>query len=215
MIPFIPNDEYYVEEYYDEYYYEYCVNFYTYGNTKAEFDAYYALFSDYELVESYEDYYGDTWYCLDGETYVEMCYYYYEGEYVVDVYVYTAISDEGGGDNGDNGEDGGNDGEYIYTDFTADEKALFTDIFGEVIPFIANSSYFVEEYTLDYGDELESGINFYTYGNTQADFNAYRALFSSFTYDGSEKDEYGDPWYYYTSKSGYYVDMSYYSDGEE
>ncbi len=114
VIPFIPNDEYYVEEYFDEYYYETCVNFYTYGNTEAEFKAYKALFVGYELVESYEDDYGDTWYCLEGETYVEMCHYYFEGEYVVDVYVYTASgsgddSQGGTGGNGGNGGEGGNE----------------------------------------------------------------------------------------------------------
>ncbi len=110
VIPFIPNDEYYVEEYFDEYYYETCVNFYTYGNTEAEFKAYKALFVGYELVESYEDDYGDTWYCLEGETYVEMCHYYFEGEYVVDVYVYTA-SGSGDDSQGGTGGNGGNGGE--------------------------------------------------------------------------------------------------------
>lgn len=116
--------------------------------------------------------------------------------------------DDGSADNAD-------ESKHLYTDFTAEEKALFTEIIGEIIPFVANNGYFVEEYTLDYGDEYESGINFYTYGNTQAEFNAYRAAFSAYTYDGSENDEYGDAWYYYTADMGYYVDMSYYSDGEE
>ena len=214
VIPFIANDEYYVEKYYDEYYEEYCVSYYTLGNTKAEFDAYYALFSDYTLVDTYEDDYGDTWYCLEGDTYVEMSFYYYEGDYVVDVYVYTS-TENGSGDNGDSGNNGGNtEGSHTYTGFTSDEQALFNQMFGDVIPFISNSEYYVEEYTYDYGDEYEEGINFYAFGNTSAEFNAYRALFSGYTYDGTENDDYGDAWYYYTAKSGYYVDMSYYESDQ-
>ena len=213
IVPFIPNDEYYVEEYYDEYYYETCVNFYTYGNTKEEFDAYRALFSEYELVETYEDDYGDTWYCYDGETYVEMCYYYYEGKYVLDMYVYVAKGEDDSG-SGD-GNQGDNEGSFIYTDFSSDEKALFKKYFGEVIPFAPNNDYYVEEYTYDWTDEYEEGINFYTLGNSQSDFNSYKALFSSYSYDGSEADEYGDTWYYYTADKGYYIDMCYYLDDGE
>ena len=104
-----------------------------------------------------------------------------------------------------NENQGGNTSEHLYTDFTADEKALFNDYFGFVIPFISNNKYFVEEYEF----EDETGINFYTYENTQAEFDAYRALFSSYTYDGSEADDYGDMWYMY-SKDNVCVDMSFY-----
>ena len=46
VIPFIPNDEYYVEEYTDEEYGEHGINFYSFDNTKAEFDAYLETISD-------------------------------------------------------------------------------------------------------------------------------------------------------------------------
>ncbi len=114
-------------------------------------------------------------------------------------------------ENPDDGEKDPEASKYTYTAFTASEKKLFTDLVGEVIPFIANDEYYVEEYTYEYTEDYEHGVNFYTFGNTRAEFEAYRALFSSFTYDGTEKDEYGDAWYFYTAKSGYYVDMSYYS----
>ena len=40
-------------------------------------------------------------------------------------------------------------------------------------------------------------------------------MYSSYTYDGTDTDEYGDAWYYYTSNSGFFVDLSYYYyDGE-
>ena len=222
VVPFVPTNEYYVEEYYDEYYEENCISYYTFGNTKADFDAYYDLFVGYELVDSFEDSYGDTWYCLNGATYVEMSFYYYDGDYVIDVYVYTPIEDgsgdnsgnEGGSDNGSTDNDN-DSGDYLYNDFTSAEKSLFKEYFGEVIPFLINNEYYVEEYNFDYSDgEYEEGINFYVYGATQMQFGLYRALFSDYSYDGSETDEYGDAWYYYTADAGYYVDMSYYSDGE-
>ena len=209
-VPFIPSDEYYVESYYDEYYGETCVNYYSYGNTKEEFDAYYKLYSEYELVDSYEDDYGDTWYCFNGETYVELCYYYYEGENVVDVYVYTPIDDDDSGNTEEGGNGGTNDGDYLYTDFTSSEKALFIEYFGEVIPFFDCNEYYVEEYNLDYGDEYESGINYYVYGMTEAQFTLYRSLFTDYAYDGSDTDDWGDSWYYYTADSGFYIDMCYY-----
>ena len=323
VIPFIPNDDYYAEEY--EFEDEIGVNFYTFGNTQAEFDAYRALFSSYQNDGTDVDDYGDTWYFYSKDNvYVDMCFYYYEGEYVVDIYVY--IESNNGGTGGDvidpdqpeinygtlnspvsttyahtvcanladgesslqpfyvkgtvtaigeaknyyknvyftdgttemliytinmsdgitgfavgdtitaygyiknyqgtiematyngsvyvyvvkvesaGGNQGGNDTpDHLYTDFTTDEKALFNNSVGLVIPFIPNDEYYVEEYEL----EEESGVNFYAFGNTQAEFDAYRALFSSYQSDGTYVDEYGDTWYYYV-KGNIYVDMCFY-----
>ena len=326
VIPFIPNDEYYVEEY--EYENEVGISFYTFGNTQAEFDAYRALFSSYQNDGTNVDEYGDTWYFYSKNgIYVDMSFYYYEGAYVVDMYIYvesdngntggeetdpvepeinygtlntpvsttyaynvcanfadgessahpfyvkgtvTQIGSTGnyyknvyftdgttemliytinmgdgitgfsvgdtitaygyiknyqgtiematyngsvyvyvvkvesaGGNQG--GEQGGNTPNHTYTQFTNDETALFNSSVGLVIPFLSNDEYYVEEYEF----EGEAGVNFYAFGNTQAEFDAYRALFSSYTNDGTDTDEYGDTWYYY-SKGDVYVDMSYY-----
>ena len=104
----------------------------------------------------------------------------------------------------------GDTAEHLYTDFTSDEKALFDKYFGFIIPFIPNSEYCVEEY--EYWGE--TGISFYTFGNTQAEFATYRSLFSSYPYDGSEADEDGDMWYFY-SKGDVYIDMAfYYNEGD-
>ncbi len=201
VIPFIPNDEYYVEEY--EYEGESGITFYTFGNTQAEFDAYRALFSDYTFDGTDVDEYGDTWYFYSkGDVYVDMSFYYYENEYVVDVYVYL-LSENGG--NGGNQGDTTDPADHTYTDFTTDEKSLMTDTVGLVIPFIPNDEYYVEEYEY----EGEYGVNFYAFGNSQAEFEAYRALFSDYTFDGTDVDEYGDTWYFY-SKGDVYVDMSFY-----
>ena len=116
----------------------------------------------------------------------------------------------------DDGNGGADDKEnHLYNSFTPSERTLFTQLVGEVIPFIANNEYYVEEFSNEYDDYYEKGLNFYTYGNTEAEFNAYKALYSSYTYDGTDTDEYGDAWYYYTSNSGFFVDLSYYYyDGE-
>ena len=93
VIPFLPNDEYYVEgwDYENPYDYSNGLCFYTYGNTPAEFDAYRALYSDYTLVDTYIDNYGDTCYVYENAfIQVDMCCYYYEDEtgsgYCVEVY---------------------------------------------------------------------------------------------------------------------------------
>ncbi len=199
LIPFIANDEYYIDYFSDES--GTGFNFYTYGNTESEFEEYLVRFAVYDSDGTEIDEYGDTWYFyLHGEYYIDISYYYcieegYEGQ-IVDVYVYTeATTDDGTG----------GDGEYLYTDFTSAEKSLLISYFGEVIPFAANDEYYLEEYTY----EDETGLNFYTFNNTYADFSAYRELFSAYTYDGSYEDEYGDAWYMY-SKGDYYVDLSYY-----
>ena len=200
-IAFLPNNEYYVEEYdaYKGEHHHLGVRFYTYGNTQAEFDAYKEKFNGYVIKDSYQDDDGNTWYTFEHEQgwAVDMVYYEKEGNSVVEVYVYCSYSEPNG--------------------FTAAEKALFNEYFGFVIPFIENNEYYVEKYTYYYEDtdETEVGLNFYTYGNTKTEFNAYKALFTTangYAYDGTENDEYGDAWYYY-SKDGYYIDMSYYNDG--
>lgn len=111
-----------------------------------------------------------------------------------------------GGNTGDSGNTG-NTGDFKYNDFTASEKAIFIDLLGEVIPFAPNNEYYVEEYT----DESrgETGVNFYTCDNSQADFNAYLQLFSAYTSDGTDVDDEGDTWYFF-SKNGFYVDLAYY-----
>ena len=115
------------------------------------------------------------------------------------IYVY-AVKVEGG-----EGGDTPPSSSHTYTDFTSDEKAMFTDTFGFVIPFIPNDEYYVDDLA-DYG---LTGVNFYAFDNTPAEFDAYRALFSDYTYDGTETDQDGDTWYFYY-KGNAYVEMCYY-----
>lgn len=230
VIPFVSNDEYYVEKNLDQENGKEYISFYTFGNTQLEFTDYLELYdSYYTFVKSYNDTDNDTWYCYEkGNIYVELGFYYNDGQYVIDVYAYNLGSsgnnnggnnNTGGNTGGDNnGNTGGNgsDSGTTYTDFTSEERSLFIQWFGEVIPFLPNNNYTVEEYNHTYDDgTYEEGINFYIYGKSQADFNSYRDLYSSYTYDGTENDSYGDAWYYYTSADGsYYVDMSYYETDE-
>ena len=112
------------------------------------------------------------------------------------------------GGSGDSGNSGGNQGgssNHTYTSFTSTEKNLFIQYFDEVIPFVANDDYIVEEY--EYDDEY--GINFYAYGVTEAEFLSYLDAFSAYESAGSEEDDYGDTWYFF-DKDDYYVDVAYY-----
>ena len=197
VIPFIANDNYTVEEYtYND---EVGINFYTFGNTAADFASYKAKFSTYTYVETYQDEYGDDWFTYQkGDFYIDISYYdTLDYGYCVDVYVYTYSDDNGGSDEGGDS--------YLYTGFTSSEKAMFNEFCGFVIPFIANDNYTVEGYTFD--DEV--GINFYTFGNTAADFANYKAMFSIYTYIETYQDEYGDDWFTYQN-GDFYIDISFY-----
>ena len=96
---------------------------------------------------------------------------------------------------------------YKYTDFTAEEKAVFMQYIGEVLPFPATNDYEFETYYDDY--YYSDGITFSTSGNTQADFDAYRALFADYTFMETYLDDFNDTWYWY-EKGDIVVDMSYY-----
>ena len=97
---------------------------------------------------------------------------------------------------------------HIYTSFTSNEVELFNSYIGFTIPFVSNDEYYVEEFE----DAEATGLSFYTFGNTQAEFNSYLSSITSsgFTSSGTEVDEYGDTWYLY-SKGDVYLDVSYYS----
>ncbi len=212
VIPFVPNNEYYVEEYTFED--EIGLNFYTFDNTRADFEAYLARFAAYTLVGTYEDDYGDTWYAYEkGSVYVDLAFYTEEGNAVIDVYAYiltdtsdTTPPDDPPDDPSDDPSDDTPD-DALYTDFTDEEKEWFRTLLGEVIPFVPNNEYYVEEYTFE--DEI--GLNFYTFDNTHADFEAYLARFAAYTLVGTYEDDYGDTWYAY-EKGSVYVDLAFYTE---
>ena len=105
-IPFAPCDEYYIEGYYDVDDYENGLNYYTVGNTEADFTAYLALFSGYSLTDTYQDDYGDTWYTYEkGDVVVDISFYSFEGDTYIDVFVYSSLSEDGGDEGGTGGSD--------------------------------------------------------------------------------------------------------------
>lgn len=107
---------------------------------------------------------------------------------------------------------------YLYNDFTYSEKAIIKEITGGGFFFQPNNEYYLEEYDDDYEDEgiKEIGFVFQTVGNTSDEFEKYKENFSDYTADGTEEDEYGDTWYYFTAADeSHYADMAYYvEDGE-
>ena len=113
-------------------------------------------------------------------------------------------------ENGNSGNTGsGNTGSgststtHTYNDFTSTEKSTMNNILGVALPFAPNDEYYVES--------DEGIISFYTFDLTEAEFSAYRAKFSSYTYEGSEVDEdYDDViWHIYT-KGDLVVCVSFY-----
>lgn len=149
-IPFIPTNEYYLEEsIYDD------LNYYTLGNTKAEYNAFINSLKSlgYTLANSYEDDYGDTWsiYEKDG-VYVESCWYVYENDTnIIDIYLYTD-SYSGGNDGGDtiNGELITNEGAGLPTDVDGIYDVDFTQ------GIVANVS---EQGVYEYGCPTTGDVN--------------------------------------------------------
>ncbi|MBE6532889.1 MAG: hypothetical protein E7676_05230 [Ruminococcaceae bacterium] len=107
-------------------------------------------------------------------------------------------STEGGTDR-DNG--------YKYTDFTDEEKEILTESVGTIIPFIPCQKYYFEGIydKADFGD----GVKYYTTGNTRADFESYKDLYSDYEFMGTYTDEFGDTWYTYENDK-VTVNISYY-----
>ncbi len=201
-LPFIPTNEYFIEEYaYDD---EVGLNYYTFGNTEADFNGYLDIIDSLDHFDFYGtdvDEYGDKWYFYDiGDACLDISYYEYEGDRVIDVYIYFYLSD---GD--DTTTPPVDDTGYLYTEFSSAELAALNEFAGFVIPFIPTDEYYFDEYS----DSSEYGFNYYTYGNTREEFNAYRAALSGFVFSGTDVDEYGDTWYFY-DRGNYYLDLSFY-----
>ena len=210
IIPFAPTNEYYFRGYSGTTDFENGINYYTVGNSYEEFLNYREMYSSYELSDVFTDESGDTWYIYTkGDITAKISYYQYNGDYVIDVFVCLAKEEDNGNNTPDTPDSGNNtpDTKYSYTSFTTEEKKLFTEFVGEVIPFAPNNEYYVEE---DYDDYYEADyIAFYTLGNTQADFNSYRALFSAYELVETFEDTEGDTWYCY-EKGNTYIEMAFY-----
>ena len=111
-------------------------------------------------------------------------------------------------DNGDENPDDGDTG-YTYTDFTSNEKALFLQYIGEVIPFLPNDEYYLEGY--NDVDDYENGMWYCVVGATNMGFALYRGMYSDYDFLKEYEDCEGDTWYCY-KKGDIYVEMVYYYD---
>lgn len=219
VIPFLPNDEYYVKGYTAETDYENGLCFYTVGNTQAEFNAYRASYNDYNDIGTSQSEEGYLWYYYEkDDVLICTCHYVQDGKsYTVTYTKFRGIedgdtdapADSAGGEDSSDVED---TSKFTYNDFTAEQKELFVTYVGEVIPFLPNDEYYVEGYNTE--TDYENGMCFYTIGNTANEFALYRALYFDYTLAETSEDEYGDVWYTY-EKGALTVDMCYYYDEGE
>ncbi len=200
-IPFLPNDHYTLEGYYTPTGYEEGFHLRTTGNTQEEFEAYKASLHGFIPVSSSTTDAGITWFCyVKSDLIMDLAYYAQDGNSVISVCVRTnsSISPT---------EPKPDDSNHIYKDWSADDKALFNQYIGALIPFLPNDEYCIEGYydKTDY----ENGICFYTVGSTAAEFTAYLSKFASYTPDGTYTDEDGILWYDFL-KNDVVVRLAYY-----
>lgn len=215
VIPFAPNDYYFLEGYHTVDGYEEGFHFQTTGNTAEDFLTYQGKFTEFDLSDTYSDDDGRTWYrYTKGNLIVDIAYYTKGTVGLIDVYAkleatpptepIPPITEP----TAPSTEPTVPDANHTYKDWSASDKALFNQYIGALIPFLPNSTYYIEGYYEE--ADYENGLCFITEGNTEAEFNAYLNKYASYTYDGTYvDDEYGDTWHCYT-KNDVVVDMTYY-----
>ena len=107
-------------------------------------------------------------------------------------------SDIGGGskpDEPDTGDGDNDDDEYLYYDFTAEEKSTYKDFVGFVIPFLPTNDYYIESYN----EDGYKGVYYSALCESEENFDAYLEMLSIYSSGGTEVDEYGDTWYLYSN----------------
>lgn len=223
VIPFMPNNEYYIKGYHSETDYENGLCFYTIGNTVEEFTDYREAYKDYNFIGTSQAEDGYLWYYYEkDDVLVTTCHYEKDGETYSVMYArFRGVIDDGtdspadsaGGETPEGGDEGGTTG-HTYNDFTPEQKTLFETYVGAVIPFLPNSEYYVEGYNTE--TDYENGMCFYTIGNNANEFALYRASYTYFGYEWTDtyEDDLGDTWYTY-EKDALVVDMCYYYDEGE
>ena len=201
-IPFLPNEYYTLEGYNSPEGYEEGFHFRALGNTQAEFDAYKESLYGYIPVSSYTDDTGVNWLCyVKGDLIMDLACYEEDGNTIISIYVrlnggVIAPTEPQPGDN------------YTFTDWDANDKALFQQYIGALIPFLPTNEYYIEGYYEE--NDYENGLCFITVGNKKADFDAYLTKFDSYKNEGTYTDDIsGDLWYCFT-KDDVVVDLTYY-----
>ena len=200
VIPFVPNDYYFLEGHPTADSYEGGFHFHATGNTAEDFSQYQARFAKYTLKTTYTDDKGNTWYS------------YIKGNLTVDIAYYTTSSNVGHIEAFASVEDTTTaptppetppspsapitpDVDYEYEDWTSNDRSLFIRYIGALIPFLPNNEYYIKGYQdeVDY----ENGLRFITIGTTEAEFEAYLEAYSDYTFEGVFTREDGITWYEY------------------
>lgn len=220
VIPFAPNDHYFLEGYNTTNGYDEGFRFHTTGNTAEDFLAYQANFTDYIPSDTYLDEDGHTWYSyVKGNLIVDISYYTNNNVGFIDVYarLEETLPDPPTEPTEPTDPTAPTtpepptipDTTYTYNDWSESDKALFTQYIGALIPFLPNNEYVIEGYYEE--ADYENGLRFITTGNTEAEFNAYLTKYAAYTFDGTYvDDEYGDTWHCY-SQDDVVVDMTCYA----
>lgn len=100
-------------------------------------------------------------------------------------------------------------GFFTYNDFTNRQKNIFKTYIGEVIPFAPTDKYYVTE--IFEGEGYESGVRYYTIGNSEMDYAEYinRLVEIGYKFDGTEENNEGTKWSKY-SKGNVALTTAYY-----
>ena len=202
VIPFVPNDEYYVEEYEYDWgdSYEYGINFYTFDNTKTEFNSYKSQFSVYSFDGTDIDEYGDTWYLYTSDEgfYIDLSYYLDEnGYYVIDVYVYYLDDgSESGGGSGSITESGiiTNEGAGLPTGVNGVHRVDFTK--ADKVKDVTDQYYYID------GCPTTGTVPVLV---IPIEFSDVTAKSKGYTIDNIERAFTGDDTDYYSVEEYYYI----------
>jgi hypothetical protein len=119
--------------------------------------------------------------------------------------------------------DGGNESDFLYNDFTEEEKNTYNEYVGFVIPFMPNNDYQMGYYS----EDGYKGVYYSALCENESDFDKYIEMFSDYEFEGTDTDELGDTWYlffkdnifvdvcYYEFEGTYYVDVDAYAPTEQ
>ena len=151
-IPFAPSNEYYLNEIDQSTGEEQGLNYYTVGNTEEEFNAYLLKIEEIPgavYSGSQADSYGDVWYFYSvGDVCIDIAYYLYEGEYLIDCYFYISVPPSDPDDPGSTVPDDPAEGsDYIYNSFTETDLETLNSLFDIDLPFIPTKLIVISRFT--------------------------------------------------------------------
>ena len=199
VIPFVPNDYYFLEGHPTADSYESGFHFHATGNTAEDFSQYRAYFAKYTLKTTYTDDKGNTWYSyIKGNLTVDIAY--YTSSNVGHIEAFASVEDTTTAPTTPETPPSPSapitpDVDYEYEDWNSNDRSLFIRYIGALIPFLPNNEYYIKGYQdeVDY----ENGLRFITVGTTEAEFEAYLEAYSDYTFEGPFTGEDGITWYEY------------------